>query len=125
MLDAHIQHLHVSSDEVYRAPRITADLHREGVQVNTQDRPSRPPCAARVWKGAARVRSSLPGTPAHRIPGLVNRGGDTGKLNWVWISDITYLHTREGRETVGCGAVHGPYWGVLTSTPQRNHSTPR
>lgn len=100
VLDAHIQHLHAASDEVYRAPRITADLH-EGAQVNTQDRPSRPPCAIRAWREisprAFKPVTTIPGTPAHRIPDLVNRGWDTGELNWVWTSDITYLHTREGR----------------------------
>ena len=40
--------------------------------------------------------TTIPGVPAHRIPDRVNRRWDTGELNQVWISGITYLRTGEG-----------------------------
>lgn len=40
--------------------------------------------------------TTIPGTPTHRIPDRVKRAWDTGELNRVWISDITYLRTSEG-----------------------------
>ena len=40
--------------------------------------------------------TTIPGTPAHRFPDPMNRDWDTGELNRVWISEITYLRTGEG-----------------------------
>lgn len=40
--------------------------------------------------------TTIPGTSTHNIPDRVKRTWDTGTLNKVWISDTTYLRTREG-----------------------------
>ena len=40
--------------------------------------------------------TTIPGVAAHHIPDRVGRVWDQGRLDAVWISDITYLRTGEG-----------------------------
>lgn len=98
VLDEQVRDFYVASDQVYGAPRITADLHDAGVQVNVKTVAS---SMRRQGLGGISPRMFTPvttiaGVPAHRIPDRVNRRWDTGELNRVWISDITYLRTGEG-----------------------------
>nr|WP_284850504.1 MULTISPECIES: IS3 family transposase [unclassified Corynebacterium]MDK8468309.1 IS3 family transposase [Corynebacterium sp. MSK130] len=87
------------SDEVYGAPRITAELaERYQVSVNRKTVAKRmrlmgikgmsPRAFVPVTTIQAKRKSSL--------PDLVRRMCDTGELNRVWMSDITYLRTGEG-----------------------------
>ena len=87
------------SDEVYGAPRITAELaERYQVSVNRKTVAKRmrlmgikgmsPRAFVPVTTIQAKRKSSL--------PDLVRRMCDTGELNRVWMSDITYLRTSEG-----------------------------
>ncbi len=97
-LDRRVRHSHAASFEVYGAPRITADLHEQGYQVNVKTvaasmrRQGLEGISARCFKPATTIRGVAP----HRIPDLVQRRWDVGELNRVWISDITYLRTGEG-----------------------------
>ena len=97
-IDAAVRASHQASDEVYGAPRITADLHDEGLPVNVKT-----VAASMRRQGLEGISlrmfapvTTIPGTPTHRIPDRVKRQWDTGELNRVWISDITYLRTGEG-----------------------------
>ncbi|MDK4233249.1 IS3 family transposase [Corynebacterium accolens] len=87
------------SDEVYGAPRITAELgERYQISVNRKTVAKRmrlmgiegmsPRAYVPVTTIQAKRKSAL--------PDLVRRMCDTGELNRVWMSDITYLRTSEG-----------------------------
>ncbi len=97
-LDVKVAEFHAASDGVYGAPRILADLRADGERV------------ARKTVAASLRRQGLAGicprrfTPATTVvdldaavpKDLVRRRFDTGVLNRVWTSDITYLGTAEG-----------------------------
>ncbi|MCV0003467.1 IS3 family transposase [Mobiluncus mulieris] len=83
---------------VYGAPRITADLHEAGspVNVKTVAASLRRQGLEGVSPRGFRPVTTIPGVATHSIPDRVQRVWDTGRLNTVWISDITYLRTGEG-----------------------------
>ena len=89
---------HAASDGVYGAPRILADLRADGERV------SRKTVAASLRRqGLAGIcpRRFAPATTVVDLDAavpkdLVRRRFDTGVLNRVWTSDITYLGTGEG-----------------------------
>lgn len=97
-LDVKVRAVHKESDETYGAPRVTAQLGREGVGVNVKtvarsmSRQGLEGISPRRFKPV----TTIAGVATHHIPDLVRRRWDQGELDRVWISDITYLHTREG-----------------------------
>ena len=98
LVDRQVRQIFTDSDEVYGAPRVAAELHHQGVEVNVKT-----VAASMRRQGFEGISprmftpvTTIAGVPTHRIPDLVNRGWDTGELNRVWISDITYLRTGEG-----------------------------
>ena len=97
-LDTKVAQFHTASDGVYGAPRILADLRADGERV------SRKTVAASLRRqGLAGIspRGFVPATTVVDLDAavpedLVKRRFDTGVLNRVWTSDITYLRTGEG-----------------------------
>jgi len=89
---------HQESDGVYGAPRITAELREQGevVSVKTVAKVMRQAgiegISPRPWHPVTTIVDPSP----HTIPDLVGRRFDTGELNTVWTSDITYLSTSQG-----------------------------
>ncbi|MGO1458063.1 MAG: IS3 family transposase [Corynebacterium casei] len=97
-LDKHIHDIWRKSDEVYGAPRITAELVEKGIMVN---RKTVAKCMRMMGIEGISPRAFVPVTTIqskHKstLPDLVKRLFDQGQLNRVWMSDITYLRTREG-----------------------------
>ncbi len=94
-LDAKVAKFHAESDGVYGAPRILADLRADGERV------SRKTVAASLRRqGLAGIspRRFAPATTVIDLDAavpqdLVGRRFNTGVLNRVWTSDITYLRT--------------------------------
>jgi transposase InsO family protein len=97
-LDAKVRLAHADSNGIYGAPRIQAALARKGTGV---DRKTVASSMRRQGLEGISPRRFRPVAPigearVHSIPDLVARKWDTGALDAVWISDITYLRTDEG-----------------------------
>src|SRR5699024_8597109 len=97
-LDKHIHDIWENSEEVYGAPRITAELVDEDIIVNRKTVAKRmrmignEGISPRAFVPVTTIQSSRKST----LPDLVKRLFDQGQLNRVWMSDITYLCTGEG-----------------------------
>ena len=81
----------------YGAPRITAQLRREGLAVNRKrverlmaDLGIRGAC------GRRRVRTTVRDPKATPAPDLVNRDFTAPGLDRLWVGDITFIPTEEG-----------------------------
>ncbi|WP_194948203.1 IS3 family transposase [Actinomyces trachealis] len=84
---------------MYGTPRITAELHDRGVQVNRKTVAKRMRLIAIEGISPQKFIPPSPIGSAHmcRLPDLVKHSFNTGELNRAWVSDITYLPTHEGR----------------------------
>ena len=98
-VDRKIHQIWKDSDEVYGAPRITAELgERYQISVNRKTVAKRmrlmgiEGISPRAFVPVTTIQSERKST----LPDLVKRMFDTGELNRVWMSDITYLRTGEG-----------------------------
>lgn len=97
-LDKRIHDIWEESDEVYGAPRITAELVEEGIFINRKTVAKRmrmmgiEGISPRAFVPITTIRSKHKSV----LPDLVKRLFDHGQLNRVWMSDITYLRTGEG-----------------------------
>src|SRR5699024_10299398 len=89
-LDAQVRHFYDASDRVYGAPRVTADLHDAGVEVNVKT-----VAASMRRQGLEGISprmftpvTTIPGVASHHIGDHVQHRWDTGELGRVWVSDV-------------------------------------
>lgn len=94
----HVRTFYQRSDGTYGAPRILDDLRDEGLRVGQKR-------VARLMRhdglvGRARPRGKVRTTNSQHAygiaPNLLNRQFDVSEVNRVWVSDITFVPTRQG-----------------------------
>lgn len=87
-----------SSDSTYGSPRITKDLHRQGIIISR-------PRVARIMKqegiqSVIRKKWKISTTDSkHKFPvcdNILNRDFHADQIGTKWVSDITYIRTGEG-----------------------------
>lgn len=97
-LDRRVRRIWADSHETYGSPRIRAQLAREGVRVDrkTVAASMRRQGIQGISPRRFRPVTTIPGTRTHSIPDRCKRTWDQGEVNRVWVTDITYLRTRQG-----------------------------
>jgi len=92
-----IRLVHKASRGRYGAPRVTAQLARDGVRVNHK-RVERLMAREGLQGRSARrkVRTTVSDPTAIPAPDLVERSFEQAELNVVWLGDVTYIPTDEG-----------------------------
>jgi putative transposase len=96
--DAKVAKVFKESNQIYGAPRVAAQLAREGSPADQKT-----VAASMRRQGIEGISprrftpvTTIPGVDTYHLPDRVHRKWDQGALDKVWISDITYLRTDEG-----------------------------
>ncbi|MDK8578831.1 IS3 family transposase [Corynebacterium pseudodiphtheriticum] len=98
-VDRTIHQIWKGSDEVNGAPRITAELaecYQAVLNRKTVAKRMRLVGIEEISPRAFVPVTTIQAKRKSALPDLVKRMFDTGELNRVWMSDITYLRTGEG-----------------------------
>jgi transposase InsO family protein len=95
-LTARIREIHAASRETYGSPRVHAELQAQGVPCcrNTVAKLMRQ--AQIVPRSTRRFRVTTDSRNTLASPDLVRRRFEASRPNQCWLSDVTYIPTREG-----------------------------
>lgn len=96
-LTAHIKRVYVESEKRYGSPKITRTLNREGLSVSqkTVTRVMKENgIRSKIIKKYKATTNSNHTYPVY--PNLLNQQFQTDKPGSVWVTDITYIWTKEG-----------------------------
>ena len=98
VLDRAVRRIWVDSHKTYGYLRVHAQLRREGTRVNRKTVAASMRRQGLEGFSPRRFRpvTTIPGTRTHSIPDRCKRHWDTGVVDGVWVTDITYLRTRAG-----------------------------
>lgn len=98
VLGEHIERIHRDSRGTYGAPRITAQLHSEGVRVGNKrvGKLMRQEGIEGCHRRKKTPRTTLADPRAVPAPDLVGRDFAPKDRNRLWVADISYLPTWEG-----------------------------
>ncbi len=96
-LKAEIRRVHAENFGVYGAPKVWAQLNREGIRVArcTVERLMRQLSLRGAVRGRTR-RTTIPAEPAARPRDLVDRDFTVPAPNRLWVADLTYVRTWSG-----------------------------
>ena len=97
VIEQKITGFHDDCDELYGAPRILVDLRDDGeiISRKTVANTTRRPCLAGISLRKWKTTTVIDHADVYPVD-MVKRQLDTGELNRVWVSRITYLRTWEG-----------------------------
>jgi len=99
VLDEKIEQIWARSDQTYGAPRVHAQLARDGVYVGRKRVERR--MRAHGWQGAYlrrgwRTTTRRDASETAGVPDRVNRVFRAERPNQLWLADITYVRTWQG-----------------------------
>ncbi len=91
-----VDKVHEDSQCIHGAPRVTAQLEREGIRADpkTVADSMRRQGIEGVSPRRLTPVTTIPGVPTYHLPDRVHRKWDQGRLDAVWISDINYSADR-------------------------------
>jgi putative transposase len=124
-LEVKITQVHRESDGTYGSPRVTAELRDQGEVVTEKT-------VAKIMADIGiegisprtfKVKTTVVDPTASFPPDLVNWQFDQGRLDAVWLTDITYLSCGEG-EMFLC-AIRDGHSGKCLATASLSTSAPR
>ena len=95
-LTSHIRTIHTASRDTYGAPRIHAELAAQGIACSLNTVASLMHRAHIMPKAIRRFRVTTDSRNTKASPNLLDRVFHTDRPNACWLSDITYISTREG-----------------------------
>jgi putative transposase len=95
-LTSQIQHIHTASRQTYGSPRVHAELCAQGVPCSRNTVAKLMRQAKIMPKAIRRFRITTDSRNTKASPNLLHRVFHAERPNACWVSDITYIPTREG-----------------------------
>ena len=96
-LQARIVEIHQQSRETYGSPRVHAQLARDGYRVGKRRVERNMRALGLAGRMPRRFRITTKADPSHRVePNTLNREFAASRPNERWVTDISYISTREG-----------------------------